>query len=191
MLLIHDMNDFAGAGSVVVLGTFDGVHRGHASLLRECVRLARARGVEAVALTFDRHPLSLICPERAPAALITPEEKRELMAAQGLDALVEQPFTGEFADLSPEEFFRQVQAALRPRALVVGFNYSFGRKGQGDVALLSALCEGQNILCRVMEPVTEGGAPISSSRIRALMAAGEREQAEKLLGWKRRAEYRQ
>lgn len=186
MQLIHDMNDFPATGSVVALGTFDGVHRGHASLLRECVQLARARSVPAVALTFDRHPLALICPEKAPVALISAEEKRELMAAQGLDVLVEQPFTRAFADLTPEEFFHRVQTALRPRALVVGFNYSFGCRGKGDVALLRMMCEQQSILCRVMEPVTEGGAPISSSRIRALMKAGEREQAERLLGWRRR-----
>ena len=132
MRLIHDMKDFAEPGCVAALGTFDGVHRGHVHLLRECVRLAGEKGVSALALTFDRHPLALIAPEAAPPALTSLEEKRALIANLGIETLVEQPFTREFADLKPEDFFERLRDALRPRALVVGFNYTFGRKGSGE-----------------------------------------------------------
>lgn len=182
MRIIHKMQDWDETGSVVALGTFDGVHIGHAQLIQEAVRLAEEFSVPSAALTFDRHPLSLIQPEAVPKALTTPEEKRERLAALGLDALIEQPFTPEFAALSPDEFFHQLYASLHPRALVVGFNYTFGRKGAGDAGLLSYLCKEKGVLCRVMEPVCLNGRPVSSSRIRALIRDGNKEEARMLLG---------
>ncbi len=184
MRIIHDMRDWADAGSVVALGTFDGVHVGHAALIREAVTLAREFEVPAAALTFDRHPLSLIRPEAVPQALSTPEEKREKLSSMGLDALIEHPFTAEFAALSPDEFFEMLHENLHPRALVVGFNYTFGRKGAGDAGLLSYLCRDRGILCRVMEPVCVDGKPVSSSRIRILIRDGKTSEAEALLGQK-------
>ena len=182
MKIIHNMKDWPEAGSVVALGTFDGVHIGHAQLIREAVRLAGEFSVPSAALTFDRHPLSLIRPEAVPTALTSPEEKRERLAALGLDALIEHPFTPEFAALSPDEFFKLLHRSLHPRALVVGFNYTFGRKGAGDAGLLSYLCKAKGVLCRVMEPVCVDGRPVSSSRIRALMRDGNEAEAQALLG---------
>ena len=182
MRIIHRMHDFGEGGCVAALGTFDGVHIGHAKLIREAVRLAGEYGVLSAALTFDRHPLSLIRPEAVPAALTGPEEKRKRLADLGLDALIEHPFTPEFAALPPDEFFALLRKTLRPRALVVGFNYTFGRKGAGDAGLLSYLCRENGILCRVMDPVCIDGRPVSSSRIRALLQAGNLAEAEALLG---------
>ncbi len=182
MKLLFDMNDFDAPGCVAALGTFDGVHLGHAHLLRETVELAREMGIPAAALTFDRHPLSLIRPEATPKALTSPEEKRALLAALGLDILIEQPFTREFANLTPECFFERLFSSLHPRALVVGFNYTFGKQGQGGAELLEALCHKKGFSCRIMEPVCVDGAPVSSSRIRSLMDAGKIAQAERLLG---------
>ena len=182
MRIIHNMQDWDETGSVVALGTFDGVHIGHAQLIQEAVRLAGEFSVSSAALTFDRHPLSLIRPEAVPKALTSPEEKRERLAALGLDALIEHPFTREFAALSPDEFFALLYESLHPRALVVGFNYTFGRKGAGDAGLLSYLCKEKGILCRVMEPVCVDGRPVSSSRIRALLREGMEAEALALLG---------
>ena len=182
MRIIHNMKDWPEAGSVVALGTFDGVHIGHAQLIREAVRLAGEFSVPSAALTFDRHPLSLIRPEAVPKALTTPEEKRARLAALGLDALIEHPFTPEFAALAPDEFFHLLHDSLHPRALVVGFNYTFGRKGAGDAGLLSYLCRQEGVLCRVMDPVCVDGRPVSSSRIRALMMDGNETEARALLG---------
>lgn len=182
MRVIHNMQDWDEAGSVVALGTFDGVHIGHAKLIREAVRLAGEFSVSSAALTFDRHPLSLIRPEAVPRALTSPEEKRDRLAALGLAALIEHPFTPEFAALSPDEFFSLLYESLHPRALVVGFNYTFGRKGAGDAGLLSYLCREKGILCRVMEPVCVDGRPVSSSRIRALLREGMEAEALALLG---------
>ncbi len=176
------MQDWDAAGSVAALGTFDGVHVGHAQLIREAVRLSKEFSVPSAALTFDRHPLSLIRPEAVPKALTAPEEKRERLAALGLDALIEHPFTAEFAALSPDDFFSLLYDSLHPRALVVGFNYTFGRKGAGDAGHLSYLCREKGILCRIMEPVCVDGRPVSSSRIRALIKDGNEQEAQMLLG---------
>lgn len=181
------MNEFGEGGCVVALGTFDGVHIGHAALIREAVRLAGEFHVPAAALTFDRHPLALIRPENVPAPLSTPEEKREKLSALGLDALIEHPFTPEFAALSPIEFFDLLYAALHPRAIVVGFNYTFGRKGAGDSGLITHLCREKGILCRVMEAVCIDGRPVSSSRIRALLRSGACEEAQRLLAVEKNA----
>ena len=182
MRIIHSMNDWGESGSVAALGTFDGVHIGHAKLIGEAVALAAQFGVPSAALTFDRHPLSLIRPEAVPKALTTPEEKREKLALLGLDALIEHPFTAEFAALSPEEFFSLLTSSLHPRALVAGFNYTFGRKGAGDAGLLSYLCKENGIVCRIIDPVCVNGRPVSSSRIRSLLLSGSMEEAEALLG---------
>lgn len=182
MRIIHRMQDWDETGSVVALGTFDGVHIGHAQLIQEAVRLSAEYRVPSAALTFDRHPLSLIRPEAVPKALTSPEEKRARLSALGLDALIEHPFTPEFAALSPNEFFDLLIRSLRPRALVVGFNYTFGRKGVGDAGLLSYLCKENGIVCRVMDPVCVDGRPVSSSRIRALIRDGNEREAQALLG---------
>jgi len=176
------MQDWDAAGSVAALGTFDGVHVGHAQLIREAVRLSKEFSVPSAALTFDRHPLSLIRPEAVPKALTAPEEKRERLAVLGLDALIEHPFTAEFAALSPDDFFSLLYDSLHPRALVVGFNYTFGRKGAGDAGHLAYLCREKGILCRIMEPVCVDGRPVSSSRIRALIKDGNEQEAQILLG---------
>ena len=182
MRLIHEMNDFRENGCVVALGTFDGVHLGHRKLIAEAVSLAGQLHVPSAALTFDRHPLSLIRPDAVPLPLTTPEEKERLLSRLGLDVLIVQPFTQEFSQLSPDAFFGQLYASLHPRALVVGFNYTFGRKGAGDSGLLHHLCEKHGVLCRIMEPVCVEGRPVSSSRIRALIQSGELQEAEALLG---------
>lgn len=182
MRIIHRMQDWDEPGSVLALGTFDGVHIGHAQLIREAVRLAAENAVPSAALTFDRHPLSLIRPEAVPHALTAPQEKRRRLADLGLDALIEHPFTPEFAALSPDEFFELLLRHLRPRALVVGFNYTFGRKGAGDAGHLAYLCREKGVLCRVMDPVCVGGRPVSSSRIRALLRDGNDQEAQALLG---------
>lgn len=181
MRLIHNMNEFGTGGCTVALGTFDGVHIGHARLICEAVRLGKEFSVPSAALTFDRHPLSLIRPDAVPMMLSSPEEKRQRLSALGLDVLIEHPFTHEFAALSPEEFFNLLYTSLKPRAVVVGFNYTFGRKGAGDAGLLSWLCKKNGIECRIIDPVCIDNRPVSSSRIRALIKAGDTEQAQQLL----------
>lgn len=182
MQLIYEMNDWRADSCAVALGTFDGVHLGHKRLMEETVSLAKELRVPSAALTFDRHPLSLIRPNAVPLPLTTLSEKAALLDALGVDALIVQPFTQEFSQLSPEDFFERLCSALRPRAIVVGFNYTFGRKGAGDSGLLTHLCAKKGVVCRIMEPICIDGIPVSSSRIRALIQSGNLQTAQKLLG---------
>ena len=182
MQILHSMTEFDETGCVVALGTFDGVHLGHAKLIRKTVELARAMELPAAALTFDRHPLALINPSAVPPALTPIPQKERLMAALGLDILVVQPFTADFAALEPEAFLKWLCGALNPRAIVVGYNYTFGRRGRGDAALLQNLGAELGYKPVVVEALCVGGAPVSSTRIRALLNEGKRTEAEDLAG---------
>lgn len=174
--------EWQGGETALALGTFDGVHLGHQALLRETVRLAQDDRLSALALTFEQHPMSVLCPERAPLQLATTEEKIELMAAMGLDALVLRPFDRAFAGSEPEAYVEMLHRTLAPRALVVGYNYSFGREGRGDAGLLKRLSGRYGYALRVIEPVEQGGQVISSTLIREELAAGRVERAAQLLG---------
>ena len=182
MRILHSMEEFDEPGCVVELGTFDGVHLGHARLIERTVSLARAAGVPAVALTFDRHPLSLIRPEAVPPPLTSREERARLLAALGLDALIEETFTADFAAQTPEEYLARVARTLRPRAIVAGYNHSYGRFGRGNAALLRELGEALHYEPVILEAVCVGGEAVSSTRIRQLLSEGRRAEAEALAG---------
>ena len=182
MQILHSLDRFDGRGCVAALGTFDGVHLGHAHLIKRAIELAAAHDLPSAAVTFDRHPLSLIAPERAPLPLTTNAEKEALLAALGLDVLIEQPFTREFAAQTGEEFLTRLCERLHPAAIVIGYNHTFGRFGQGDAALLRALSDRLHYEPVVLEPFNMDGAPVSSTRIRALLAAGDTSEAERLAG---------
>lgn len=182
MQILHSLEQFGGSGCVAALGTFDGVHLGHAHLIRRAVELAAERRLPSAAVTFDRHPLALIRPQSAPAPLTTNAEKAALLAALGLDVMIEQPFTREFAAQTGEEFLTLLCGALHPAAIVIGYNHTFGRFGQGDAALLRRLAPRLHYEPVVLEPFVMDGAPVSSTRIRALLAAGDTKEAERLAG---------
>lgn len=169
--------------ATVAIGTFDGVHVGHQALLRAAVEDARAAGRPALAFTFDRHPLELIAPERAPAYLTTPQQRNRLIAATGVDGLVIARFDREFSCLSPEDFIQQVlKRQLGAESVVVGTNFGFGRERAGDVAYLREVQDRFRFVLHAMEPVMIEGAPASSTRVRQLIHAGQIEEAERVLG---------
>ncbi len=167
----------------VSLGNFDGVHLGHARLAEETVREARDLGGPAVVLAFDPHPARVLHPERAPATLVTTEQKAELLAGLGIERLAVLPFTRELAALDAAAFARDVLAgSLRAAAVVVGANFRFGRGRSGDPTALAALGADLGFRVRSIDPVLHEGQPISSTRIRAALAAGDVGQAERMLG---------
>jgi riboflavin kinase/FMN adenylyltransferase len=131
----------AGYGpSVVTIGNFDGVHRGHQAVLARLVGDARREQARAVAITFDPHPLAVLFPERAPAQLIGLDEKLDLLAGTGLDAVLVMEFTRELASWEPERFVRDVLVdALGAALVVVGRDTRFGRRNSGDVGTLREL----------------------------------------------------
>ena len=125
--------------SAVTLGNFDGVHLGHRELFRCLVKTARQLKCPSVVYTFDPHPLKLLAPEKAPLLLNTPMEKQRLIAASHIDYLIESPFTADFATMSPEQFVVDILVEkLKIKALVVGYDYAFGRGRRGDVDFLKA-----------------------------------------------------
>ena len=129
--------------SVVSIGNFDGVHRGHRAVLGEAVTRARAASAVAVAVTFDPHPLRVLRPDRAPEPLTGLEYRLALLAATGLDAVLVLPFTRELAGWAPERFVREVLVdRLGALAVVVGRDMRFGHRNSGDVTTLRALEEG-------------------------------------------------
>ncbi len=170
-------------GSVVAIGNFDGVHRGHQALLSRCVSEARALGAQAVALTFAPHPVRFFRPDAEPFLLSTPAQKAALLARCGVDAVVTLPFDEALAALSPQQFVTQVLCeGLHARHVLVGEGFRFGHRRAGTTQVLRALCEARGVGLTALDAQREGVEAISSSRVREHVRAGELEQAAALLG---------
>lgn len=167
----------------VALGFFDGLHRGHAELIRTLLYQCTALDIEAATLTFDRHPDSVFHPDRPFLYLDTLQERLELMADMGLDEAHVCPFDQQFASLEPLDFLEEIIGRrLLARLLVVGPDYRFGAKGRGDVQLLRAWTRQKGIQLIVVDEVAMGDDKVSSSRIRGLLQDGHVTQAASLLG---------
>ena len=170
-------------GTVVTVGTFDGVHLGHAAILREIERRAEARGMHSVLLTFDRHPLTVVRPEHAPPLLTTPNEKKQILAQFGIDYVAFVAFTQSLSRYTPEEFVRALLVdRLRARELVIGHDHGFGRDRSGDEDTLRALGARYGFDVDVVDGVVVNGEPVSSTRIRRLLAEGRVDTAALALG---------
>ncbi len=170
-------------GTVVTVGTFDGVHRGHWEVLQEIRRRAEATGRRSVLVTFDPHPLRIVRPEHAPPLLTTPVEKKEILAESGLDWAVFISFTETLSRYSPREFVEDVLVGrLGVDELVIGYDHGFGRDRSGDADTLRAIGSELGFAVDVVPPVATGGEPVSSSRIRRAVADGRMEEARACLG---------
>lgn len=170
------------AGAVVTVGTFDGLHRGHQAVLAEVMRRATAAGRTSVLVTFDPHPLAVVNPAAAPKLLTLPDEKRELVTAQGIERFVLMPFTPAVAQLDPAAFVRRLCDDYAMQELVMGYDHGFGRGRTGDVDLVQRLAQEQNFAVAVMDAVRDNGQPISSTLIRTALAHGDLDAAARWLG---------
>ena len=174
--------------TVVTLGNFDGVHRGHREVLRRVVELARARDALAVAVTFTPHPRAVHQPEVPHVDIISPEQRVVLLDEAGLDAVLLQRYTLEFADQSPEEFVRGMLVhGLHAAVVVVGHDVRFGRGNTGDVAEMVRLGARYGFEVEAVEefPAEHGAEPerrCSSTWVREALAAGDVAQAAAVLG---------
>ena len=169
--------------SVVTLGNFDGVHLGHRALFRSLVKTARQLNCPSIVYTFNPHPLKFLVPEKAPLLLNTPAEKRRLIAASHIDYLIETPFTTDFAKMSPEIFVTDILLEkLRIKALVIGYDYAFGKGRRGNSDFLQACGEKYGFHVEVLQPVGDDGLPYSSTLIRQMVAAGDVSGVVRLLG---------
>lgn len=170
-------------GTAVALGNFDGIHLGHRDIFRTLVRRARELSVKSLVYTFEPHPLKVLAPERAPLLLNTPDEKVRLIAASNVDILACIPFSEELASCEAEDFVRDVLVGqLHVRAIVVGYDYAFGRDRKGTGDFLAAQGQRYGFSVDVLQPAGEDGQPYSSSRVRELLTTGCVEKIPSLLG---------
>ncbi len=174
----------ASAGPcVLVLGMFDGVHRGHGRLLARGAELARAAKLPLTVCTVEPHPLRVLRPQAAPPLLTTLTERAGIMAGFGVNQLCVMDFTRARADQTAEDFMAEMVRVYRPRWVVCGFNYTFGRGGAGDGETLRAYGEAHGFDVCVMPEVDIDGRAVSSTRIRGLLTAGHVAEANRLLGY--------
>jgi riboflavin kinase / FMN adenylyltransferase len=175
--------------SVVTIGVFDGVHRGHQRIIGRAVDVARGLGLPMVVITFDPHPAHVIRPGSHPVLLCTTGRRAELLAGLGTDAVCLLPFTPELSRLSPEEFVRTALVdRLHTAAVLVGESFRFGHRAAGDVALLAKLGEKYDFSAEGVPLLTGGGMKISSSVIRQKLAGGDVTGAAEDLGRPHRVE---
>ena len=169
--------------SAVALGAFDGIHLGHRAILGTAVTEARHGKLRALACTFDRHPMEVLQPDRAPLPITTLEERLELIAETGIDTTVVIPFTPAVAAIEAKSFVQDVLVGtLRAHEIVVGFNHRFGRGARGDAELLESLAAPLGFRAHIVPALTVDGVAVSSSEIRAALHRGDLHAAARLLG---------
>ena len=170
--------------TTVAVGMFDGVHLGHQRILARAVSIARERNARCVVLSFDPHPDVVLSPRFAAMAPLTPlPEKRERLESLGADELEVLPFTRELASLTPEQFVeRSLVADHQPVALVVGEDFALGRGRAGNVPRLTRIGAARGFEVVPVPLLELDGAPVTSTRIRALLGAGRVADAARLLG---------
>ncbi|MBI4261564.1 MAG: bifunctional riboflavin kinase/FAD synthetase [Actinobacteria bacterium] len=170
-------------GSVVTVGFFDGVHRGHQAVFRTTVQRAGDRGAPAVAVTFDRHPREILTPGTAPRLLTTLERKARLVEATGVDVLVVLAFTEEFSRWPAEDFVDRVLAGgLHAGHVVVGANFTFGHKALGTLQTLSEIGPPRGFSAEGMSLLTIDGRRVSSTSVREALDEGDLDWPERALG---------
>jgi riboflavin kinase/FMN adenylyltransferase len=175
--------------SVVTVGVFDGVHRGHQQLIERAVRRGRERGLPAVVVTFDPHPAEVVRPGSHPARLTSLGRRADLVAEFGVEAFCVLPFTVELSRTPPPEFAHEVLVErLHAADVVVGRNFRFGHRAEGDVAMLTRLGERFGFGVEGLELITDDGITFSSTYIRSCIDAGDVEAAAVALGRPHRVE---
>lgn len=171
------------AASVVSIGFFDGVHRGHQTIIRRAVQQADEAGLRSVVVTFDRHPMEVVRPGSQPKLLMTLARRAQTLAEQGVDLVVVLPFDDEVRHLSPEGFVDRVLVhPLQARKVIVGANFRFGHKAAGDVAALAELGPSRGYAVEGVTLLQLDDVAISSTEVRRCVESGDVQQAARLLG---------
>ncbi|MDR3301846.1 MAG: FAD synthetase family protein [Spirochaetaceae bacterium] len=165
----------------VTIGVFDGVHRGHRALIGKI----QGKG-KSLVVSFTRHPQRFLHPEREMLDIIGLDEKISIFEGLGVDALVLIDFSLDFCRMDGGAFIKTLAQNAGMAYLAIGRDFKCGYRGSLDAARIKALCETLGVECEIVQPVMDAGLPVSSSRIRAALAAGDRETAERLLGRRRR-----
>ena len=168
-------------GAAITVGTFDGLHLGHRALIAATINSAEETGGTSVLVTWDRHPLETLRPGSEPKVLTTPARKAELVEATSIDALVVLPFDKEFSTWSPERFVTDVLVRLGARTVFVGDGWRFGHKRAGTIELLQSMGAEHEFVTSGLMLAEVDGEPVSSTRVRSAIAAGDMEAAHVLL----------
>ena len=169
--------------TVLTIGKFDGVHAGHAFLLAQVATVAKERGLQPAAMTFDPHPACVVAPERAPRALISLEDRCARIRAVGIEEVFVLPFTQEISRLSPEEFVSQyIRDRMRARVVIVGYDFCFGYKQAGNAGVLTELGGSYGFETRLVAAVKLRGLIVSTSEVRRRVESGDVSMAGRLLG---------
>jgi riboflavin kinase / FMN adenylyltransferase len=170
-------------GGAVAVGNFDGVHRGHQEILARLAQMARAVSGPAVAVTLDPHPLQLLRPQSFQPVLTTVSARAELLRRYGADHVVILKTKPAFLELSARDFFEYIlRGGLQARGLIEGENFGFGKGREGNIAMLKNLCSQAGMELAVVSSLSLDGKPISSSRVRNDLVAGQVARAAQLLG---------
>ena len=173
----------AGNGTVVTVGTFDGVHQGHWAVLQTIKARAEATGRRSVLVTFDPHPLRIVRPEHAPPLLTTPVEKKEILAESGLDYAVFLTFNEALSQYGPRRFVEEILVdRIGMRELVIGYDHGFGRDREGSPEMLRKIGRELDFHVDVVTPVEALDDAVSSTRIRGLVGEGRVAEAATCLG---------
>lgn len=170
-------------GGVVTIGNFDGVHRGHQSMLSVVREFAQRVQRPAVVVTFDPHPVTVLKPDVVLPRLSSIQTRTRLLKQYGADAVVVLPVSSVLLNMTPQQFFHQViEQRLQAFGLVEGPDFCFGRDRAGNTTVLRQLCETSNLQLKIIEPVCQGEHMISSTQIRQLLSQGNITPANTLLG---------
>lgn len=168
--------------SAVTIGVFDGFHRGHVALVEQARAEATSRGVAALLVTFEPHPLAVLAPDRAPVQLLSVDDRVAMALALGVDGVVVLPFTKELAARPAEAFVEDLVERLGMRALVVGGNFRCGRAGEGDTSYLRRAGRQHGFDVHDVDLIHRGTRRCSSTEVRRALAAGDVAGAFDLLG---------
>ena len=181
--IAQGLDGVPSAPSIVSIGFFDGVHRGHQTIVKRAVRVAQDTGVRSVVVTFDRHPMEVVNPGTQPKLLMTLGRRARALAQQGVDIVVVMPFDDGLRHLTPEGFVDHVLVEpLQAQRVVVGSNFRFGHGAAGDVSTLNALGPSRGFTAEAVTLLELDGVVISSTEIRAAVDAGDVERAARMLG---------
>lgn len=168
----------------IALGTFDGVHSGHKKIIQDVVNTSREKNIKSAVLTFDNHPNTILKPDEGIMLITDNKAKARILSSLGVDYLFFIKFDNEFANTEAREFIKILRNNFNAEVLACGFNYSFGKKGKGNIQLLQKLKSEFNYELHVIDRVTYHNHIVSSSAIRKKLEAGKISDANSLLGHK-------
>ena len=169
--------------TVVAIGSFDGLHKGHQKIIKKTIKIAEKRNMKSGVFSFSPHPLEVIAPERSPSFLVSRRQKLNILEELGIDYFFEQEFTEEFSKLTFEEFISNIMIdKIGVKHIIVGSDFKFGKNQIGNTEKLKKLSSKYNINTKIIPIIKKNTNKISSTNIRKLIKAGRVSEVKKYLG---------